>query len=288
MVLLQLEMADNNCYRFEEITGKNPLFAHIDATYVIHLEGNGRLEGVRKELSEFYPSKNTCILFNKGYKKCEKPQLPMKETRYDLIDANLFIFRDAQEKKYKNILVLEDDFFFHKETRNHIIHIDEFLGNNQYSEFLYFLGCIPLVSIPALGHHNQVMFSVAAHAVVYSELYRDGILRVKQSDIHDWDVFQFTHRPFNKYMYHRPICYQLFPETENSKTWGNQNPAMRFLAKILIKILQIMKLDVQAEPSYSILYFVSKLLIPLFVLIVCFFLVYPYFIRSRKFIRRNK
>jgi len=56
-----------DCYRFESIPGRKPLFAHIDATYVIHLENNGRLEKVKKELVDYYPSKNTCILYNKGF-----------------------------------------------------------------------------------------------------------------------------------------------------------------------------------------------------------------------------
>ena len=100
-----------NCYRIEEVQEGEPLFQHIDATYVLHLENNGRIDRIKKELRQYYPSKNTFVLFNKGYRKCPK-NLPAPETRFDIVDANLYIFRDAKEKGFKNILVLEDDFFF--------------------------------------------------------------------------------------------------------------------------------------------------------------------------------
>ena len=263
-----------NCYRFEEVAGENPLFTHIDATYVIHLEGNGRLESVRKELADFYPSKNTSILFNKGYKKCEKQHLPEQETYSDLVDANLTIFRDAKEKKYKTILILEDDFFFHKEVRKHTKNVEEFLVANKNKEYYYFLGCIPQISLPTFGFHNQVFLSCVTHAVIYSESFRDKLLLVDQEDINDWDGYQQTQLPFNKYMYHTPICYQLFPETENSKVWGKNNAVSRVYCRIMFQIAQWMELNVRAEPSYSILYFVSKCIIPLFLVIVavlCFF-----------------
>jgi hypothetical protein len=272
----------STCYRFEEFVGENPLFLNIDATYVIHLEGNGRIDSVKKELTEFYPSKNTFILFNKGFKKCEKSQLPGKEPRYDLIDANLTIFRDAQNKKYKNILVLEDDYFFHKEVRNHTRYVDEFIDTNQDNDFIYFLGCLPLVTIPTFSHHNQSILSVTTHSVMYSESYRNELLRVNQKDIEDWDVFQFFYRPFHKYLYYTPLCYQLFPETDNSKLWGNQHPVLRFLSGILKSILNLMKLDVQAEPSYSILYFISKILVPVLIFIVIFLCCFKIGRRQRK------
>jgi hypothetical protein len=118
------------CYRFEEfVMDRPPLFSDVDATYVIHLENNGRLANVKRGLREFYPSKNTCILFNKGYNNCTK-ELPGEETRYDLIDANLAVFRDAQNKNYKNILILEDDFIFHPDIRNHTQKIEELIASS--------------------------------------------------------------------------------------------------------------------------------------------------------------
>ena len=90
----------STCYRFEEFVGENPLFLNIDATYVIHLEGNGRLDSVKKELTEFYPSKNTFILFNKGFKKCEKDNAKIFRISHAKISpTTLHLFYFLQEIK---------------------------------------------------------------------------------------------------------------------------------------------------------------------------------------------
>lgn len=212
------------CYRFESIQGTNPLFVNIDATYVIHLENNGRLENVKRQLHDYYPSKNTYIMYNKGFKNCEK-HLPKNETQFDLVDANLFIFRDAHKKHYENILILEDDFFFHKKVRNHTKEVERFIQPKKNDEYMYLLGCLPTVSFPLDMNmiHYIVPVAGGTHAVIYSRVYREQLLLVKQDDIADWDGFQLTFRPLKRVMYHMPLCYQLFPITENSKNWGNDH-----------------------------------------------------------------
>ena len=265
-----------DCYRLEEFAGGiNPLFQHVDATYVIHLEGNGRLEKVMSELKEFYPSVNTCILYNKGFKTCTK-ELPKNETQFDLVDANLFIFRDAQKKQYKNILVLEDDFFFHKEIRDNqnCERVDEFIEKKKEDdEFVYFLGCLPGLALPYSTdlNHYLLLFGTTCHSVIYSQKFRDELLLVEQEKILDWDVFQWGFRPLSRYMYHMPLCYQLFPVTENSKNWGNQNPAMKFGAAIGFQLFQFMKLNTQVDPGYSGLYFLSKMWIFVVFFMILFF-----------------
>ena len=270
-----------DCYRFESISGRKPLFAHIDATYVIHLENNGRLQNVKRQLHEYYPSKNTCILYNKGFKNCEK-HLPKNETQFDLVDANLFIFRDAQKKHYKNILILEDDFFFHKDVRNHTEEVDRFIRKNQEEEFMYFLGCLPVISFPLDIHmiHYKVPVGACAQAVIYSSEYRENLLSVKQQDISDWDIFQITFRPFDRVMYHMPLCYQLFPKTENSTNWGNHNIILKFICANLFQLLQLFKLNVQVDPGYSICYMFSKSIVWL-VIITCICINYPLFFRPK-------
>jgi hypothetical protein len=250
-----------DCYRLEEVDGENPLFQQIDATYVIHLEDNGRLGTVKKELREFYPSKNTCILFNKGFKRCNK-DLPKNESQFDIVDANLFIFRDAQRKQYKNILVLEDDFFFHKEIRanENCTRVDEFIEGKQDDTCTYFLGCLPFLALPCDTDfkHYALLFGTTCHSVIYSQKYREEILLVEQGKILDWDIFQWFFQPSSRYMYHMPLCYQLFPVTDNSKNWGNQTPFMKLGGSIGFQIFQLIKLDVQVDPGYSSCYFLSK------------------------------
>ena len=61
---------NNECYNYKKIIYNNGLFNKtIDATYIIHLEGNGRLDDIMKQLNEYQPTNIVYILFNKGYKK---------------------------------------------------------------------------------------------------------------------------------------------------------------------------------------------------------------------------
>jgi hypothetical protein len=77
----------------------------VDATYIIHLEGNKeRLINIHTQINKYPITKLNYILLNKGYKKCDK-QLPYQLPAVDLIDAFLTIFKDAKEKKYDNIII---------------------------------------------------------------------------------------------------------------------------------------------------------------------------------------
>lgn len=268
-----------DCYRFEPIKGTNPLFNSIDATYVLHLEGNGRLDRIKSLLREHYPSNNTFILFNKGYKKCKK-KLPGQESKYDITDANLHVFKHAKEQNYKNILILEDDYFFHKDVRSHSEPINTFLRENEDNQFMYFLGVVPGIIIPYSWYHYRAYLTMATHAAVYSKSYRENMLNIDQNLIEDWDVYQVFNYKWRRYMYHRPICYQLFPETENSKGWGSGSP-LRILGMLLFNLFQILKMNVQENPGYQVFYFLSKLLFWI-ILVVFFYIVNSVFFYCKK------
>ena len=56
---------DTNCYHFEKIIFDKGLFDNcVDATYIIHLEGNGRYDDIMQQLTKYQPTKITYILFN--------------------------------------------------------------------------------------------------------------------------------------------------------------------------------------------------------------------------------
>jgi len=57
-----------------------------------------------------------------------------------------------------------------------------------------------------------------------------------------------------RYTYCIPVCYQLYPVTENQTNWVNV-PILTCIMKFLLKIL---KLDVQTSPGYQIMYYFSK------------------------------
>ena len=112
---------NEHCYRFERIYFENGILQEqVDATYIIHLEGNGRYDDIQKQLHKFHPTNVVYIVFNKGFKSCKKVA-HIDKPPLDLVDAFLQTFNHAKKHSYKNILVLEDDFIFDdkiKETQN--------------------------------------------------------------------------------------------------------------------------------------------------------------------------
>jgi hypothetical protein len=96
------------------------------------------------------------------------------------------------------------------------------------------------------------------HAVIYTKQNRERLLNVNQKDMIDWDYYSCMY--LTRYTYREPLCYQIFPDTENSKTWGNRSYFLYILAQIVKKIFKIFKLDTQAEPGYSFFYAFSNIL----------------------------
>ena len=64
---------NTRCYDIKKITYKSGILDNsIDATYIIHLKDNGRLEHIQEQLKLYQPTKIVYIAYNKGFKKCEK------------------------------------------------------------------------------------------------------------------------------------------------------------------------------------------------------------------------
>ena len=244
------------CYYFKSHLYNDPLFKSIDATYIIHLEGNGRYNDIEEQLKVYHPTKIVYILFNKGYKKCEKEGIsaPAK----DLIHAYKYILENA--KQYNAVLILEDDFMFNPEVKDHAHNIDHFVEN--HTHFVYRLGCIPTIQIPYNSYTNIGLAS-GTHATIYSKDMRNNLLK---DDMQDWDVALVK---YINYIYYKPICYQLFPVTENQKHWGESNFITMLCGKTLILLVQILSLDTRVEPGYSIMYSVS-IMIPIIILAIIY------------------
>ena len=271
---------NEKCYHFKHMKNTDGIFHKtIDATYVIHLEGNGRHESVIKQLNEYHLTNDVYILYNKGFKKCKKTDNIVYPAD-DLIDAFFQIFKHANENKYENILILEDDFILDSKikNKNHIDDINDFLikKNKQNESFIYFLGCVPVLSFPDITNKNTYynILSGGMHSVIYSKKYRENLIRDynKVEYIKDWDVINNMYS-IDKYMYYMPICYQLFPETDNKKTWGGQFKITQFLSYIPKAIIYVLDIDKNIEPGYSIIYAISKIL-PLILLIGFIVMIY--------------
>ena len=265
-------MEKEECYRFEERLYNDGVFCKrkrkqtqdqpVDATYIIHLEGNGRLTKINEELIRIHPTDKLWILHNKGYRNCHKEDY-IDNPATDLIDCYYQVFRHANAHGYKNILVLEDDFFFDETFHEDPVIIDsiaEFMITKKDADFMYLLGCLPILQIP-IGQHRRTI-SLGTHACIYSLACRNRVLLYDQRKIGDWDVWHNLHS--KKYIFHQPICYQLFPQTDNQKGWlSNYLPVVIqriILIYIFIPFLQGLKLDQSANPGYSFFYSFSEYL----------------------------
>ena len=270
--------SSTQCYNFKKIKYKTGLLDEaVDATYIIHLEGNGRYDDIMNQLKIYHPTKEVYILFNKGYKKCKKSE-HIKLPAHDLVDAFLQVFKHAKNENYNNILILEDDFIFTEKIKKTSTQQDicTFLNERKNEDYQYLLGCLPLLQLPCTldSKHFINIGSLGTHAVIYTKKNRERILKVNQKDITDWDWYSFIHS--RRYTYHEPLCYQLFHNTENSKNWHKDNYILHIIALLAKKGFNFIKLDTQIEPGYSIFYIVSKLFTftLLILLILILFIVY--------------
>ena len=261
---------ESKCYRFEKFIFQKGLLDNcVDATYIIHLEDNGRFESIMNQLDEYHPTKLTYVVFNKGYKNCEK-EIYITIPPYDLVDAFLKVFKHANQNNYNNILILEDDFIFHEDIKKKCIQKDicSFIKKQKNKNFIYFLGCIPLLLMPFdYNNHYKILSSAGTHSCIYSKQNRIETLKMNQQKIKDWDDY---HRMYSiKYTYYKPLCYQIFPETKNSKHWTINYKYCQF-------ILIFFNLNNSPEPGYSYFYVLSKILFYLLIifLILLIYLIY--------------
>lgn len=247
----------NRCYEYEEYNFNNPLL-NVDATYIIHLQGNGKYESIIDQLHKYPISKKVYIVLNKGYKKCKKNPAITKPP-LDLIDAYLEVFNHATNKG--NILILEDDFMFDNNILDpiHRNNVNQFIKN---LNDVYYIGVLPYILLPYDFYNYRNLLSTGTHSVIYSKKFRDKVKN--QLNINDWDIYLKSHKG---YVYYTPLCYQLFPDTDNSKHWGDHNIILYFMGIIARFIIKLTSLD-KSITAYSYFYFVSKLWILLFLFII--------------------
>jgi len=261
------------CYRFELLEFEDCLFENVDATYILHLEGNGRLDHIHEQLKTYHPSKKVYIVYNKGYKKCAK-ELNKQTSGHDIIHANITVFEHA--KQYKHVLVLEDDFIFNKDVAKHASHVDDFLESD--TTFVYQLGSNPLVAIPIDMYHYRVI-GILGHANIYSSLSRTKLMDDFNNDkivgyLGGLDAYLFNNLPI--YMYHKPLCYQTFPLTENRKEWYTVKSIFApILTIVLNTFISWTNLENEPEPGFTILYLIAKL-IPILVLFFVLWILYRF------------
>jgi hypothetical protein len=252
---------NTKCYTFEKKTYPHGFLDKcVDATYIIHLKNNGREQHIEEQLSQFQPTQTVYIVHNEGFKKCDKKLLE-QVSHQDLTDAFLQCFQHADENAHNHILILEDDFLFSPEIKNshHLDTIHSFILSKNNEAFLYYLGCIPLVIVPYDTSHYSSFKSFTTHSIIYSKQARSAFIDLQNKH---WDII-VEKNIFNRYLYYKPLCYQLFPETENKQNWKDKDGMI--MTELKSFLIPFLKLDKEAEWGFSCLYGFSKFLF-------CFFL----------------
>ena len=263
---------NTHCYKFEKNNyEKGILDNSVDATYIIHLKDNGRLNHIQEQLKEYQPTKTVYIVFNQGFKKCEK-KLIEQVSYQDLTDAFLQCFKHANEHNYDNVLILEDDFIFNPKIKDekNITCVNDFLNKKKNEEFIYYLGCNPIIIVTYSYNLKQYKSykSCSMHAIIYSKKARNKTLNLQ---LKHWDVIIENGIP-NRYLYYIPLCYQTYPNTENKLTWSNKDNVLVSYSKNAI--ISFLNLDVSPEPGFSIIYFISKMLCSITLIVIFIILLY--------------
>lgn len=217
-------MTDTVCYRFDlmNLSEEGVFDRYVDMVYLLTLEGSPRTEVAIERVKESGITSRLTVQYNKGY-KCSHKKLPERVSYADITHALGNIFRHAKSHRYKNILVLEDDFIFDPEyyTRDDLEEIGQFVANNEIQ--IYNLGAMPLISFPVLpsGKHRRTLVAPPAHSVIYNETYFPHFhMEAKSADnlVHCDSIPDFRF-DLKSYAYHKAVCFQIFPLTENQQHW---------------------------------------------------------------------
>jgi hypothetical protein len=262
------------CYRFEKLEYKSGLLDDcVDATYIIHLEDNGRLPHIHEQLQKFQPSRTVYVAINRGFKNCEK-KLPEAIPSHDLIHAFLTAFKHAEQNGYKNILVLEDDFIFDDAIleKDNTDSICKFIKGLENEPFLYSLGCLPYIQVPISYKHRVALIKSATHACIYTKSIRTQLMLTSIKKISDWDIY--TNFNVKQYIYHIPLCYQLITETENSKHWKY----LPLLTELNNASKSFLNMDTTPIPGFQYYYWFSLIMFFILLLIVLYV---AYFVARR-------
>lgn len=269
--------SDQTAYTIKTLEYDDGIFdAQIDATYIIHLKNNGREQHIFDELSKLHPTNTIHIVYNEGFRKVDKGP-GVKTTVDDLTHTYLWTFEHAFANQYRNILILEDDFIFGENIQNQTNQktVCDILEYRSTEDHVFLLGCLPFLMIPR-DHSTYTGITCGMHCAIYSEQCIRNTL-ANRDKIVDWDIFfNFVSETTNKYVYPSPLCYQLFPVTENSTNWGVEHIILQTLSSFAKPIMRLCRLDKQVEPGYSVFYLFSKILgIGLALLVVYVIAVYP-------------
>ena len=254
---------NNTCFQREIIHYNSSLFYHlIDACYLITMDNSSRRNRYISQLNTYKPFHKINIIHNKGFKKCKKEER-IKNTADDLSDFYGKIFEECLQTNINKVLIFEDDFFFTEhiqKIQNYILDIQIFL--DQHPNFMtYNLGPLSWFMCPSSLYSNHYIYKGGvAHCVVYSRRYMLEYVQhyktMKCLSDYFWNRFH------ENYCYYKPLCFQLFPRTENSYNWNSYIDVNGIMQKVFYS-------DRTHEYIFPFTFFFAKIWYWVFLVIIC-------------------
>jgi hypothetical protein len=243
------------CYSYKLLSEtSDPVFKNVDITIILVMENSKRF---KKDPFMLKLSKKTVIQYNKGFKKCIKPQ-SIKKSNEDINHAYYTAF--MYTKSYKNVLILEEDAEVLYYSRHHYDTIDNYIKNNSFETFSFATN-----GIFTKINENFYKVDVAhgTHAQIISLPCRSYIMSKILSNNFRGEIDTSYFRN-NVIVYKYPLIVQTFPETENFKNWGGSC----FLNKSGIIITGVDKNKSGWETIYIINKMRGKLTFKVFVILL--------------------
>ena len=272
-----MNIHNDDCYSVYHLQLDSPtLFDDcVDATFVLTMEGSTRANKFMEQLYKFRPTKNVYIIFNKGYKTCDKldclGKYKINNSRFDINDAYFYMLKFSKQMNFKYVLNLEDDFEFVDTIINDLSHSKEicrFIKSKNPN--VYSLGNIILISPSFLSVHRKAFKLAPAHSLI---LKVDSVFDILEKEMckNEGRNLDSLHVDIHiisslsdKYYYNKPLCTQKFVNTENRNIWLDN----KFLSNILLFFIKILKLDSQ-QNGWFFVYIIYDFLI-LFISLIIF------------------
>ena len=218
-----------SCYRYRYCAyPKQSLFAAnvINASYVLIMENSDQEYDMQEQLDFHKPTSTVVIQYNKGFKSCDKTKLIKPKISFDLAHSYFKAFEHALSKRFDRVLIFEEDFFLENYTKHDIQNISTFLADKKPD--VYSLGTVQLrdAKWTQEGPHIKALEHMfCSHAVIYSRTYMQQYILAYENNPelfikvdghvdHIWGYLTNT-----RYMYFKPIAFQLVRLTENMKEW---------------------------------------------------------------------
>jgi hypothetical protein len=256
----------SSCYYYEELKLLDgSLDPSVDHLYVLTMHGSSRINQIKDQISKAKVVSNITIQYNYGYKNCRK-ELKKQKPNYDIIHALQTSFRHALSKGYKRIMVLEDDCQFDERIRDPevIDDLNSFFIRKDPQVYNFGSGFSIVNPLDVLLHnkHQSVLYMYLAHCVVYNQDYMQYAAHNEFKTHSPDDEFN---RVLSKYMYHKPLAYQILKETENFKdgSWGTWGYLHKYF------IFPIFPMNRSVQPEFDNVKLVSDYMsVILFLLII--------------------